>query len=82
MTAFTAVPVLPVSNLDTALDYYLQVLGFTKSFQFEKYAGVEHGEVKLHLWEGARKPAGSAESSTTSSPRSRSPSSIRIPIRC
>ena len=61
MTAFNAIPVLPVRNLAAAVAYYLEVLGFTKAFQFEKYAGVEYGEVKLHLWEGARKPAGSAE---------------------
>jgi catechol 2,3-dioxygenase-like lactoylglutathione lyase family enzyme len=42
-------PVFPVSNLDTALKYYKDVLGFTEDFRFGHYAGVKLGAVTLHL---------------------------------
>ena len=42
-------PVFQVSNLEDALKYYKEVLGFKEEFQFGAYAGVSHGEACLHL---------------------------------
>lgn len=38
-----------VSDVDASLKYYTEVLGFTEPFRFGDYAGVEHGEVQIHL---------------------------------
>ena len=38
-----------VADLATALQFYTEVLGFTQRFVFGDYAGVEHGEVQIHL---------------------------------
>lgn len=38
-----------VSDLEAALAYYTGVLGFSERFRFGDYAGVEHGEVQIHL---------------------------------
>lgn len=38
-----------VSNVDTSMAFYTQVLGFTERFRFGDYAGVEHGDVQIHL---------------------------------
>ncbi|MGC4014390.1 MAG: VOC family protein [Luteolibacter sp.] len=38
-----------VSNVETALRFYTEVLGFTERFRFGDYAGVEHGSVQIHL---------------------------------
>jgi len=62
MTAYTAVPVIPVRDLDAAIAFYVDVLGFTENFRYGTYGGLLLGEVKIHLWsEGARKSPGSGE---------------------
>lgn len=38
-----------VSNLEASLGFYTRVLGFKERFRFGDYAGVEHGEVQIHL---------------------------------
>jgi uncharacterized glyoxalase superfamily protein PhnB len=38
-----------VADVGAALDFYVQVLGFKERFRFGDYAGVEHGEVQIHL---------------------------------
>ncbi len=38
-----------VSDLEASLRYYTEVLGFGWRFRFGDYAGVEHGEVQIHL---------------------------------
>lgn len=38
-----------VSNLETSLLFYTERLGFSERFRFGDYAGVEHGEVQIHL---------------------------------
>eukprot|EP01031_Cornospumella_fuschlensis_P000582 gene582-734_t len=38
-----------VSDVDASLAYHTTVLGFTERFRFGDYAGVEHGEVQIHL---------------------------------
>ena len=52
MKAQSAAPVFHVSNLDTALKYYKDVLGFREDFRFGQYAGVKLGEFALHLSAG------------------------------
>src|SRR5580700_2746918 len=42
-------PVFHVSDLDDALKYYAEVLGFKEDFRFGDYAGVNHGDACLHL---------------------------------
>ncbi len=59
MTQFQAVhPVLPARNVDTAVAYYVEKLGFRLRFQDlkenPKYAGIERDDVQLHLqWHDA-----------------------------
>ena len=38
-----------VANLDAALKYYTDVFGFAEKFRFGDYAGIELGEISLHL---------------------------------
>lgn len=38
-----------VADVDASLAYYTGVLGFSERFRFGDYAGVEHGEVQIHL---------------------------------
>ena len=49
MKANGAGPVLQVSDLDRALAYYTDVLGFGEDFRFGQYAGVRNGDATLHL---------------------------------
>jgi uncharacterized glyoxalase superfamily protein PhnB len=42
-------PVFQVSNLEDALKYYKEVLGFKEDFRFGAYAGVSSGDACLHL---------------------------------
>jgi catechol 2,3-dioxygenase-like lactoylglutathione lyase family enzyme len=44
-----AATVFQVENLEAALKFYLEVLGFEKDFVFDDYAGVHSGESCLHL---------------------------------
>lgn len=38
-----------VSDIEAALRFYTDTLGFSQRFRFGDYAGVEHGEVQIHL---------------------------------
>ena len=38
-----------VSNVEAALQFYIGILGFTERFRFGDYAGIEHGDVQIHL---------------------------------
>src|SRR5689334_5092440 len=49
MTPSNAAAVFQVSNLDAALKYYKDVLGFAEEFRFGEYAGVSMGEISVHL---------------------------------
>jgi uncharacterized glyoxalase superfamily protein PhnB len=42
-------PVFQVSDLNSALKYYKEALGFKEDFQFGSYAGVSHGDACVHL---------------------------------
>ncbi|HEX8372403.1 MAG TPA: VOC family protein [Chthoniobacterales bacterium] len=42
-------PVFQVSNLDSALRHYIEILGFSEDFRFGDYAGVKLGGACLHL---------------------------------
>jgi len=41
--------VLTVGDLDTAIQFYVNVLGFCEEFRFGTYAGVARDECRLHL---------------------------------
>ena len=49
MKTFGAATTFHVSSLDASLRYYTEVLGFPERFRFGDYAGVEHGEIQIHL---------------------------------
>lgn len=42
-------PVFQVANIDDALSYYADVLGFSEDFRVDGNAGVKLGKVKVHL---------------------------------
>ncbi|MFG0250487.1 MAG: VOC family protein [Phycisphaeraceae bacterium JB051] len=41
--------VLPVSDLDASLRYFIDVLGFAEDFRFEQYAGIKRDDCCIHL---------------------------------
>ncbi|GEP42581.1 VOC family protein [Brevifollis gellanilyticus] len=49
MKTFGSATTFHVSDLETAMKYYTEVLGFTERFRFGDYGGVQHGEVQIHL---------------------------------
>jgi catechol 2,3-dioxygenase-like lactoylglutathione lyase family enzyme len=49
MKTKTLIPIFLVSDVDAAVRYYTQVLGFTPSFRYGTYAGLKLGECELHL---------------------------------
>lgn len=42
-------PVLSVKDLDSALRFYTEVLGFQEDFRFGEYAGIRYGDVRIHI---------------------------------
>ena len=58
-TAFThAVPILCVNNLDDALAYYVQKLGFTERWRWPFFASVGRGTATVFLCERGQGQAG------------------------
>lgn len=49
MKTFGSATTFHVSDLDASLKYYTEVLGFSERFRFGDYAGIEYGEVQIHL---------------------------------
>jgi len=49
MQPTSAVTVLQVADISTALAFYRDVLGFAEDFSYENYAGVCLGEVQIYL---------------------------------
>ncbi len=49
MQPHAAASAFQVAHLDTALRYYVEVLGFTEDFRFGLYAGIKFGPVQIHL---------------------------------
>jgi len=49
MKVSASATVFQVSDLDAALKFYCDVLGFEQDFRYETYAGVHLGEFCLHL---------------------------------
>jgi uncharacterized glyoxalase superfamily protein PhnB len=47
----SAATMFPVSDLDAALGYYQDVLGFEQEFRFGRYAGIKRNECRIHLSE-------------------------------
>jgi uncharacterized glyoxalase superfamily protein PhnB len=46
----SATPILPALDLDRAIAFYEQQLGFAESFRREGYAGLKRDAVEIHLW--------------------------------
>jgi catechol 2,3-dioxygenase-like lactoylglutathione lyase family enzyme len=55
MTLLSAVPVLPVSNIERAVDYYVTRLGFQQHYTDDDYGILSRDEVRIHVW-AANKP--------------------------
>lgn len=55
MTFLGAVPVLPVADIQRAVEFYTSRLGFESRFAGEDYGIVARDEVEIHLW-AANKP--------------------------
>lgn len=49
MKAFSAIPVIHVSDFERTLSYYLDVLGFAEDFKLEAYAGLILDDVLIHI---------------------------------
>lgn len=43
------IPVFHVTNVEAAVQYYIDKLGFKLSFKYGTYAGIELGPCELHL---------------------------------
>lgn len=64
MQALSITVVIHVSDLDSAIKYYTDILGFTFDFQFGDYAGLFNNKAAIHLSgpanQGQKKPVGAA----------------------
>jgi len=64
MKALSLTAVVPVTDLDTAIKYYTEVLGFCIDFKLTDYAGLIYDEAALYLSgqtiQGIKKPVGGA----------------------
>lgn len=49
MKTFGSATTFQVSDVDASLKYFTEVLGFVKKFQFGDYAGIEYGDIQIHL---------------------------------
>ena len=49
MKTFGSATTFHVSDLDASLKYYTEVLGFSERFRFGDYAGLEYGDIQIHL---------------------------------
>jgi catechol 2,3-dioxygenase-like lactoylglutathione lyase family enzyme len=43
------IPIFHVKDVDAAVRYYTEVLGFTQSFRYGTYAGLQFGSHELHI---------------------------------
>ncbi|GIV64626.1 MAG: bleomycin binding protein [Bellilinea sp.] len=46
-----AVPKFPAANVQSALEFYKNKLGFTEIFNYGDYAAIKRDAVEIHLWE-------------------------------
>ena len=46
----SAIPALPVSNMEEGVRFYRDILGFTISHQDTGYAVISRDQVQVHLW--------------------------------
>jgi predicted enzyme related to lactoylglutathione lyase len=49
MKTTTAIPVFQVSDVEASLKHYTGIFGFSEDFRFGDYAGIQLGDVRLHL---------------------------------
>lgn len=47
---YNAIPVLPALDIAKSIIFYEQLLGFTKRFEFDDYAGLARDAIEIHLW--------------------------------
>ncbi len=47
----TVIPKLPAQNVQQAVAFYEQKLGFRALFDYSNYASVERDGLEIHLWE-------------------------------
>ena len=45
-----AIPVLPALDIEAAVAFYREKLGFEAVFQYPEYAGLARDGVQIHLW--------------------------------
>ncbi len=57
MTTECAATIFHVNDLESALKYYVDVLGFEIDFRYDTLAGLKHGEVLIHLSGPASHPS-------------------------
>src|SRR5450432_3964322 len=49
MKSISAIPVFHVTDVDTAVNFYTQVLGITEAFRYGTYAGLRIGRCEIHI---------------------------------
>lgn len=47
---YNAILVMPALNISKSTVFYEQLLGFTKKFEFDDYAGLIRDGIEIHLW--------------------------------
>jgi uncharacterized glyoxalase superfamily protein PhnB len=49
MQTTSIIPVFNVTNIDTSVKFYTEVLGFTQAFRYGTYVGLRMGKCELHI---------------------------------
>jgi uncharacterized glyoxalase superfamily protein PhnB len=49
MKTTALIPIFHVANVDAAVRYYTEILGFTQAFRYGTYAGLRLGSHELHI---------------------------------
>lgn len=49
MQPITTIPVFHVSDVDAAIRFYSEVLGFSRSFRYGTYVGLKLGHCEIHI---------------------------------
>lgn len=49
MKTFGSATTFHVANVEASMRHYTEVLGFSEKFRFGDYAGVQYGDVQIHL---------------------------------
>jgi catechol 2,3-dioxygenase-like lactoylglutathione lyase family enzyme len=49
MSAISAIPVFHVADVDAAVRFYVQLLGFAEAFRYGTYSGLKFGRCEIHV---------------------------------